>query len=202
MIRVNLLEGAADTRAATRATKAVAKTTQQLLLVVGAVVVLLILLAVDYMVSTARLADANEQLQEQQQIAAVKNRIKIIEDLEKTQKGPSAMLDLINRVMPPRSDIVLDAITQQSDNLSITGTARSEEIVSSFARGLELGSGGLFQALAVQTAQRVENVPVDPNDPENKETRQEVVYTFTLSTKFTPTAVGQPQQADAAAAGK
>lgn len=217
MIRVNLLEGAADTRAATRATRAVAKTTQQLLMVVGAVLLLLAALAVDYMVSTEKLAAANRELAEQQRIAAelkedrerkeqlekqintVKNRIRIIEDLEKTQKGPSRMLNLINRVMPPRENIVLDEIVQKGDSLTIRGTARTEAVVTDFAKGLELGSEGLFQSLAVQTSQLTQTVPVDPSDPQNTETRQEIVYNFTLSTKYTPTAVGQPVQQSGAA---
>jgi Tfp pilus assembly protein PilN len=211
MIRVNLLEGAADTRAATRATKAVAKTTQQLLMVVGAVLLLVAQVEAYYMVSTARLADAEKQLKEQQQIAAqlkadrerkeqlekqitaVKNRIKIIEDLEKAQKGPSQMLNLINEKMPPRADMVLEEISQSEktvDQVLIKGTARTEEVVSQFARGLELGSQGLFQSLAVTTTQATRPVPVDPSDPENKETRLETVYNFTITTKYLPTAVG------------
>jgi Tfp pilus assembly protein PilN len=215
MIRVNLLEGAADTRAATRATRAVAKTTQQLLMVVSAVLLLLVALGVDYMLSNEKLAEANRQLAEQQQIAAqlkqdrerkvqlenqiatVKNRIKIIEDLEKQQKGPSAMLNLINQHMPPREDMVLEGIDQKADNLTIKGTARTEEVVSQFARGLELGSAGLFQSLSVNTVRVEQDVPVDPNDPENKETRKEVVYNFTLSTKYTPTQVGPPPEGQA-----
>ncbi len=37
----------------------------------------------------------------EKQIRAVKERIKIIDDLQKTQRGPSAMLQLINSRMPP-----------------------------------------------------------------------------------------------------
>ena len=70
MIKVNLLEGAADTRAATRATKAAAKTTQQLLLIVGALVALLVAVGVDFVVSKTMQDNARKDLEEQQAISA------------------------------------------------------------------------------------------------------------------------------------
>jgi Tfp pilus assembly protein PilN len=219
MIRVNLLEGAADTRAATRATKAAAKTTQQLLMVVGALLLLLAALAGDYWVTSAKLANATEELDEQKRIAeelklnrerktvlekqirAVKERIKIIDDLQKTQRGPSAMLQLVNSRMPPGNQITLDSISQKGDDLTIQGTARDETVVSDFSRGLELNSGGLFQSVNFQTERVERQVPVDPNDPENVEMRNEVVFNFTLRTKYTPTQVGQPAEGADGAAG-
>ena len=213
MIRVNLLEGAADTRAASRATKAAAKTTQQLLMVVGALLLLLAALAGDYWVTSARLTGATNELEEQKRIAeelkqnrqrkevlekqirAVRDRIKIIDDLQKTQRGPSAMLQLVNSRMPAGNQITLDTLSQKGDDLSIQGTARDESVVSEFARGLELNSGGLFQSVNFQTERVERQVAVDPSDPLNAQMRSEVVFNFTLRTKYTPTQVGVPEGA-------
>jgi Tfp pilus assembly protein PilN len=208
MIKVNLLEGAADTRAATRATKAAAKTTQQVLLVAGALVALLVAIGVDYYVSKAMLEKATKDLNEQQQIAAelkqnreqldglqkqikaVEERIKIIDDLQKTQLGPVAMLSLINSKMPGPG-LQLERIAQSKDQLTIEGVAEDPNIVSEFGKGLELGSNGLFQSIGLNV-QRLDEQVADPNDPETK--HLETHYKFTVSTQYTPTQVGQPAQ--------
>jgi Tfp pilus assembly protein PilN len=208
MIKVNLLEGAADTRAATRATKAAAKTTQQVLLIAGALVALLVAVGVDYYVSKAMLDKATKDLNEQQaiaaelkqnreqleglqkQIKAVEERIKIIDDLQKTQLGPSAMLNLINSKMPG-SGLKLDRIAQVKEQLSIEGVADDPNIVSDFAKGLELGANGLFQSVGLNVQRVDEQVP-DPNDETVK--HLETHYKFVITTRYTPTQVGQPAQ--------
>jgi Tfp pilus assembly protein PilN len=208
MIKVNLLEGAADTRAATRATKAAAKTTQQVLLVAGALVALLVAVGVDYYVSKAMLEKATKDLDEQQviaaelkqnreqldglqkQIKAVEERIKIIDDLQKTQLGPVAMLSLINSKMPGPG-LRLDRIVQANTQLSIGGVADDPNIVSEFAKGLELGSNGLFQSIGLNVTRVDEQVP-DPNDETVK--HLETHYKFVITTRYTPTQVGQPAQ--------
>ena len=219
MIKVNLLEGAADTRASTRATKAAAKTTQQVLLIAGALVALLIALGVDYYVAKAQVDNATAELARQQQLAeelkrnreqkellekqikAVEERIKIIDDLQKNQKGPSSMLDLINSKIPATGNLQLDRINQSRDNLTITGVADDANIVSDFSRGLELGSNGLFSNIGLNVS-RVDQMVPDPED----ETAKKLVtsYRFTVTAKYTPTEVGKPaeQQAQAAEAGK
>jgi Tfp pilus assembly protein PilN len=207
MIKVNLLEGAADTRAATRATKAAAKTTQQVLLVAGALLALLVALGVDYYVSKAQLDEADAELRKQQalaeelkqnreqkerlekQIKAVEERIKIIDDLQKNQAGPSAMIDLINSKMPSTGNLRLERIAQNRDNVTIEGVADDPNIVSEFARGLELGSNGLFSNIGLTVTRIDEQVP-DPED----ETATKLVtsFKFAITTKYTPTQVGQP----------
>jgi Tfp pilus assembly protein PilN len=207
MIKVNLLEGAADTRAATRATKAAAKTSQQVLLVAGALIALLVAVGVDYFVSKTLLDKAEKDLAEQQaisaeltknreqleglqkQIKAVEERIKIIDDLQKTQQGPSAMLNLINAKMPVGPGLRLDKIEQHKDQLTIEGVADDPNIISDFAKGLELGANGLFQSIGLNVSRQDEQQP-DPADP----TVQHLVttYKFTITTQYTPTQVGQP----------
>jgi Tfp pilus assembly protein PilN len=204
MIKVNLLEGAADTRAATRATKAAAKTTQQVLLIAGALVALLLALGVDYYVSKAQLDAATSELKRQQalaeelkqnraqkeqlekQIKAVEERIKIIDDLQKNQKGPSSMLDVINSKMPGEG-IRLDRINQRKDSVTVEGVADDPNIVSDFGRGLELGSNGLFSNIGLNV-NRTDEMVVDPED----ETAKKLVtsYKFTISMKYSPTEVG------------
>ena len=220
MIKVNLLEGAADTRAATRATKAAAKTTQQVLLIAGALVALLIALGVDYYVAKAQVDDATTELKRQQalaeelkrnreqkellerQIKAVEERIKIIDDLQKNQKGPSTMLDLINSKIPATGNLQLERIGQSRDNVTITGKADDANIVSDFSRGLELGSNGLFSNVGLSVSRVDEMIP----DPEDETAKKLVTsYRFTVSAKYTPTEVGKPpadQQAQAAPAAK
>jgi len=209
MIKVNLLEGAADTRAATRATKAAAKTTQQVLLIAGALVALLVAIGVDYYVSKAQLDKATKDLNEQQviaaelkqnreqldglqkQIKAVEERIKIIDDLQKTQLGPSAMLSLINSKMPGGTGMRLDRIAQNKTQLTIEGVAEDPNVVSDFAKGLELGSNGLFQSVGLNVTRVDEQVP----DPEDEKVKHlETHYKFVISTQYTPTQVGQPGQ--------
>ncbi len=209
MIKVNLLEGAADTRAATRATKAAAKTTQQLLLIVGALVALLVAVGVDFVVSKAMLDNAKKELDEQQavaaelkknreqldglqkQIKAVEERIKIIDDLQKTQQGPMAMLNLINSKMPGGGVLRLDKIQQQRDQLTIDGVAENPDVVSEFSKGLELGSNGLFQSVGLNVSRQDEQQP-DPQDDTAK--RLVTVYRFVITTRYTPTQVGKPAE--------
>jgi Tfp pilus assembly protein PilN len=207
MIKVNLLEGAADTRAQQRATKAAAKTTQQLIMVAGAFVLLLVSLASDYLYSSNRLDDANRQLDEQQRIATelkanrekkellerqikgLKDRIKIIDDLSKTQKGPSAMLTLINERLPANT-VILERIGQTGDSISIVGTAKGADVVSEFARALELNSNGLFQNMTLSTNRREVEVPNDTSDP-SAGAHTEVVFDFSISGNYRPTEVGK-----------
>jgi Tfp pilus assembly protein PilN len=215
MIKVNLLEGAADTRAQQRATKAAAKTTQQLVMVAGAFLLLLVALASDYLYSSNRLEDANRQLDEQQRIATelkanrekkeilekqikgLQDRIKIIDDLSKTQKGPSAMLTLINERLPSAS-VILERIGQTGDRITIVGTAKGADVVSEFARALELNSNGLFRNLTLSTNRREVEVPNDTSDP-SAGTHIEVVFDFTLAGDYRPTDVGKPGEAQAGA---
>jgi len=213
MIKVNLLEGAADTRAATRATKAAAKTTQQFLLIAGALVALLVALGVDYYASKEKLERAERELAEQQQasvelaknreqkealekqIKNVQERIKVIDDLQKTQQGPSAMLSLVNSKMPSTGGVRLDTINQQKDQITIQGVADNPDIVSEFSKGLELGSNNLFQNVSLNV-ERMTETQTDPEDPTITQTV--VTYRFTISAKYTPTEVNQPGQQPAA----
>lgn len=208
MIKVNLLEGAADTRAATRATKAAAKTTQQLLMIAGGLVTLLIAIGADYFIAKAKLQQAEEDLAREQaaaaelkknkeqkealekQIKSVQDRIKIIDDLQKTQQGPSALLDLINAKMPPANVLKLSRISQSKDDLVVEGVADNPDVVSEFGRGLELGSNNLFQKIALNVDRVEEDAPPDPDEPDVK--KKVVKYKFTISTKYTPTLVGKP----------
>jgi Tfp pilus assembly protein PilN len=214
MIKVNLLEGAADTRAATRATKAAAKTTQQFLLIAGALIALLVALGVDYYASKEKLDRAEKDLAEQQaaavelaknreqkealekQIKNVQERIKVIDDLQKTQQGPSAMLTLINSKMPTTGGVRLNKIAQVKDVITIDGVADNEDIVSVFSKGLELGSNNLFQNVSLNVTRQEEEQP-DPADETLK--RMVVSYKFTISAKYAPTEVGQPTQQQGAA---
>ena len=212
MIKVNLLEGAADTRASNRATKAAAKTTQQVLLIAGALVTLLVAVGGDYYVSKAMLDKAERDLAEQKtiaeelkrnreqldalqkQIKSVEERIKIIDDLQKTQKGPSALLALVNSKMPG-TGIRLEEIAQTRDDLTIRDLADTQEVVSEFARNLELGSNGLFQSVGLDV-ERIEEQQPDPEDEAIK--KLVVIFKFTISTKYTPTLVGASPQGDQA----
>lgn len=211
MIRVNLLEGAADTRAQVRATKAAAKTTQQLIMVGGALLLLLAVVAVDYWISNSRLEDANAQLAHEQQVAAqlksdreklealqaqiksLQERIKVIDDLSKQQTGPSQLLNLINERLPRNGDIVLERVTVSGNSLGLSGTAKSEQVVSDFARSLELGANGLFSGVAFNTARREVSVPDDPTNPAAG-SHIEALFDFNISATYTPTQAGEGEK--------
>ncbi|HJQ24509.1 MAG TPA: PilN domain-containing protein [Blastocatellia bacterium] len=165
MIRVNLLEGTAEHRVAVQKTKVAARRGQQLFMVAAALVIFLVALAVDHLWTTNAHAEAQTQLDHEQEVAKkleadvqrkneleaelkqVEERIKVIKQLRAEQKGPVAMMSAINERMPGGlADFRLDQITQKGTHLQIVGTSVNQQVIADFARQLEF-SNGLFSNL-------------------------------------------------------
>ena len=165
MIRVNLLEGTAEHRVAVQKTKVAARRGQQLFMVVAALAIFLAALAVDHLWTTNAHAEAQTQLDHEQEVAKkleadvqrkneleaelkqVEERIKIIKQLRAEQKGPVALMSAINERMPGGpADFRLDQITQKGAHLQIIGTSLNQQVIADFARQLEF-SNGLFSNL-------------------------------------------------------
>ena len=165
MIRVNLLEGTAEHRVAVQKTKVAARRGQQLFMVAAAMVIFLVALAVDHLWTTNAHAEAQSQLDHEQEVAKkleadvqrkneleaelkqVEERIKVIKQLRAEQKGPVALMSAINERMPGGpADFRLEQITQKGTHLQIVGTSLNQQVIADFARQLEF-SNGLFSNL-------------------------------------------------------
>jgi Tfp pilus assembly protein PilN len=179
---------------------------------------LLSAVVIDYYVASSRLDEVNTELANEKRIAAeleanraqkialenqiktVQERIKIIEDLEKNQKGPSAMLDLINSTVLAHSTVQLDTVAQANDTVTITGVADETNPISAFSKELELGSNGLFQNFNLETSQtEVEEEEPNPEDPSTTIKKKYLKYKFTIKGNYLPANIGKPA-GDAAAA--
>ena len=165
MIRVNLLEGTAEHRVSVQKTKVAARRGQQLFMVASALLIFLIALGVDHLWTNNAHADAQSELDREQEVAKkleadiqrkneleaeikqVDERIKVIKQLRAEQKGPVAMMSAINERMPGGpADFRLEQIVQKGSHLQIIGTSLNQQVIADFSRQLEF-SNGLFSSL-------------------------------------------------------
>jgi len=165
MIRVNLLEGTAEHRVSVQKTKVAARRGQQLFMVASALLIFLIALGVDHLWTNNAHADAQAELDREQEVAKkleadiqrkneleaeikqVDERIKVIKQLRAEQKGPVAMMSAINERMPGGpADFRLEQIIQKGSHLQIIGTSLNQQVIADFSRQLEF-SNGLFSSL-------------------------------------------------------
>jgi type IV pilus assembly protein PilN len=87
----------------------------------------------------ARLHSVIQQVQEfEQRKAQLSQRVVLIEDLRKEQKGPVHMLDEISKALPPM--LWLTEVKQVAADVVIDGTSTTQTGVSDFVNNLE-GSG-------------------------------------------------------------
>jgi len=165
MIRVNLLEGTAEHRVSAQRTKVAARRGQQLFMIASALLILLVALGVDHLWTNNAHADAQSELDREQEVAKkleadiqrkneleaeikqVDERIKVIKQLRAEQKGPVAMMSAINERMPSgMADFRLEQIIQKGTHLQIIGTSLNQQVIADFSRQLEF-SNGLFSSL-------------------------------------------------------
>ena len=165
MIRVNLLEGTAEHRVSAQRTKVAARRGQQLFMIASALLILLVALGVDHLWTNNAHADAQSELDREQEVARkleadiqrkneleaeikqVDERIKVIKQLRAEQKGPVAMMSAINERMPAgQADFRLESISQKGNHLQIIGTSLNQQVIADFSRQLEF-SNGLFSSL-------------------------------------------------------
>ncbi|HKP86330.1 MAG TPA: hypothetical protein VJZ26_09550 [Blastocatellia bacterium] len=194
MIRVNLLEGTAEHRVSVQKTKVAARRGQQLFMVASALLILLIALGVDHLMTNNAQADAQAELDREQEVARqleadierkneleaeikqVDERIKVIKQLRAEQKGPVAMMSAINERMPGGlADFRLEQIVQKGTHLQIIGTSLNQQVIADFSRQLEF-SNGLFSSLflsiegqEVKAEDVRERKEADKKEAENKD---------------------------------
>lgn len=195
MIRVNLLEGTAEHRVSVQKTKVAARRGQQLFMIASALLILLVALGVDHLWTNNAHADAQSELDREQEVARkleadiqrkneleaeikqVEERIKVIKQLRAEQKGPVAMMSAINERMPGGiADFRLDQIIQKGSHLQIIGTSLNQQVIADFSRQLEF-SNGLFSGLMlsiegqeVKADDIADRKEADKREAEKKET--------------------------------
>ena len=92
MIRVNLLEGTAEHRVAVQKTKVAARRGQQLFMVAAALIIFLVALAVDHLWTTTAQAEAQVQLDHEQEVAKkLEADVQRKNELEAEQESAEAM---------------------------------------------------------------------------------------------------------------
>lgn len=141
-------------------------------------------------------AEAERQLEEQQQIAkelesvmkeqkeledkiaAIDSRINAIKKLREEQKGPSAVLEALRERIAMVPGLYLQSVEQAGDQVTIKGNSPDEAAVTQFGRSLEF-SGGLFANLNIET-QRQEMVNQAASAPAGGEAPKVEIVNFTI----------------------
>jgi type IV pilus assembly protein PilN len=136
----------------------------------------------------SRLHSIIQQVQQfEQQKAQLQQRVVLIEQLRKSQKGPVHMLDQLSRSLPAM--MWLTALKQDNDTITIDGKSTTQTGVSDFVSNLE-GSGYFKKSVDIVSS---------TSDPPTT-TAPEIVK-FTLKAVFVTPGESAPATA-AVAAGK
>jgi type IV pilus assembly protein PilN len=135
-----------------------------------------------------RLHGIIQQVQQfEQQKAQLQQRVVLIEELRKSQKGPVHMLDQLSRSLPAM--MWLTALKQDNDTITIDGKSTTQTGVSDFVSNLE-GSGYFKKSVDIVSS------TADPPTPTTPE-----IVKFTLKAVFKTPGELAPATA-AVAAGK
>lgn len=174
MIRVNLLHSVTERNSGAVVAverKVSSPTTRLLVMSVVVAIMMLAFIAGDYITSQRSKALAEQELAEQQKIAAeleavlkeqkeleqkIQNidvRIEAIKKLRSSQAGPKAVLDAIRERIIMVPGIYLESVEQTGEQLVIKGDSPDEQAVTQFGRSLEF-SGGLFSNLSIETQRK------------------------------------------------
>lgn len=207
MIRINLLNSVTERQggAVVSVEKKVASPVSRLLLMSIAVFVLTTaVIGWDFISTNRARAEAERQLQEQQQKASelegvlkeqqeletkIKNidlRIDAIKKLRSTQAGPSAVLEALRERIGMTPDIYLDSVEQKGDQVTIKGSSPNESSVTQFGRSLEFSSG-LFSNLSIETQRK------DASGQNAVPGSGQEVIEFTIRCAYTPEKAGATQ---------
>ena len=142
----------------------------------------------DKQTQAARLHTIIQQVQQfEQQKAQLQQRVVLIEQLRKSQKGPVHMLDQLSRSLPAM--MWLTALKQDNDTITIDGKSTTQTGVSDFVSNLE-GSG--YFKKSVDIVSSISDPPT-PTTPE--------IVKFTLKAVFVTPGESAPAPV-AVAAGK
>lgn len=178
MIKINLLNSVTERQggAVVAVDKKVGSPATRLLLL-SLVTAFLFVAVVGWDIISTQMAkaDAEKQLQEQQQIAAelesvmkeqkeledkiasIDARIEAIKKLRASQAGPLAVLEAMRERIQMVPGLYLQSVEQKDDIVTIKGNSPDESAVTQFGRSLEF-SGGLFENLNIETQrQEVQN---------------------------------------------
>ena len=177
MIKINLLDSVTDrARGIIDVEKEISRPRSQTALIAGVVgFLLLATCGFDYWSTSRKLSKLQEDLTEQQRIAAqvkqvkderdqlekkkkaVEGRIDAIQQLRSAQSGPVAVLEELRDRMENLPGLYLRKVEQKDKTLTIEGSSQDEETVTRFGRSLEFSSG-LFTGMSIET---VKTAPAD-----------------------------------------
>ena len=102
---------------------------------------------------TARLHSIIQQVQKfEQQKAQLQQRVVLIEDLRKSQKGPVHMLDQLSRSLPTMMWLTTLKQDKDQDTILIDGKSTTQTGVSDFVNNLE-GSGYFKKSVDIVSSQ-------------------------------------------------
>jgi Tfp pilus assembly protein PilN len=179
MIKVNLLESVTDRNGGGVAAveSRVSSPRGQGLLALLVVACLLVAgVTFDWVSARGARAEAQAELQRQQEVAArmeaikkemqdlekrtqeVQTRIDAIKKLRASQQGPVAVLSAVNDRLPRVADFRLESIEQKGEELIVKGDSPDEAAVTQFGRSMEFSSG-LFTNVSIETKRETLDVP-------------------------------------------
>lgn len=203
MIKINLLDSVTDRpKGIIDVEKEVARPRTQTALWAG-VTGFLLLCAVgfNYWSTSRQLSTAQNELAEQQRIAAqmvqikkekeeleqkvqaIEARIDAIQRLRASQRGPVAVLEEMRDRINTLPGLYLKSVEQKGETLTIEGFSPNEDTVTRFGRSLEFSSG-LFTSLSIETRKKPATVTTSatpgaaPTEPETVE--------FTIRCNYNP----------------
>lgn len=137
----------------------------------------------------ARLHSVIQKVQDfEQRKAQLSQRVVLIEDLRKEQKGPVHMLDEISRALPPM--LWLTEVKQVGSDVVIDGNSTTQTGVSDFVNNLE--ASGYFKKSIDIVGTRTTSLPQPPGE----------LVSFTLRAQFLTPGDAKPAAAAAATAPK
>lgn len=218
MIKINLLDSVTERQggAAMAVERKIASPASRLAIMAATVGALLVLVIVGDIVITQRAkAQAETDLQEQQQIAKeleavtremkdldakIKNidsRIETIKKLRASQAGPSAVLEAMRERIAMVPGLYLEGVEQKGEQLTITGNSPDEQAVTQFGRSLEFSSG-LFSNLNIETQRKdAPNQPQTAASANGQEPAKLQIVGFTIRCAYTPSKANSSQQGSA-----
>ncbi len=221
MIKVNLLDSVTDkTRSVAVVEERVTNPGARMWMLAVAVCAVTVLgMAFDKMSADRAHANAQSELERQQQIAAqteainreqselekkiqgIQTRIDAIKTLRASQQGPVSILSAINERLPRISDFRLEGIEQKAGELLIEGHSPNEAAVTQFGRSLEFSSG-LFTNVSLETERKeletkdYELKPgqgvIDPNAPKPETVKFKIRCKYTAPGSGSAPSAPQP----------
>lgn len=220
MIKVNLLDSVTERQGgAVMAIDRTVGSSGSRFLVMTLAVGFLLAAVVGWDVISTRMAkaEAERELQKQQQIAAelevvmkeqreleqkIQNidlRISAIKKLRDSQAGPSAVLDAMRERVAMLPGLVLESVEQTGDQMVFKGYSRDESQITQFGRSLEF-SDGLFSNLNIETKRvEVQNNLVSVSASSNPDAGKIQHVEFTIKCAYTPSNASAPAPMTASA---